>query len=212
MQSLDIHLRELVTKGIITREEAMKKAQDQHAEYFAPEDWSAAKQAWDQAQAKLESKSYGDATTLLLKAQTRFRKATDISTGKRQDAIREIEGLHKTAELRCKALKEAMEKGKLPQKPDPTKLRENLVTPVPEPTEAELAAVFKVLDRGRKTRPLTAEVCGLPALQRLAVEKHPVLRCCCRLDGFTPRLWRNPRRLLRNSCRIRRYVHSVYAI
>ncbi len=31
------------------------------------------------------------------------------------------------------------------------------VTPVPEPTEAELAAVFKALDAGRRARPLTAE-------------------------------------------------------
>ena len=31
------------------------------------------------------------------------------------------------------------------------------VTPVPEPTEAELAAVFKVLDEGGKKRPITAE-------------------------------------------------------
>ena len=29
------------------------------------------------------------------------------------------------------------------------------VTPVPEPTEAELAALFKALDQGRKTRPIT---------------------------------------------------------
>lgn len=31
------------------------------------------------------------------------------------------------------------------------------VTPVPEPTEAELAAVFQALDAGRRARPLTAE-------------------------------------------------------
>lgn len=31
------------------------------------------------------------------------------------------------------------------------------VTPVPEPTEAELAAVFNALDKGRRTRPITAE-------------------------------------------------------
>ncbi len=31
------------------------------------------------------------------------------------------------------------------------------VTPVPEPTEAELAAVFKALDEGRHTRPITPE-------------------------------------------------------
>ena len=30
------------------------------------------------------------------------------------------------------------------------------VTPVPEPTEAELAAVFKALDEGRQKRPITA--------------------------------------------------------
>ncbi len=29
--------------------------------------------------------------------------------------------------------------------------------PVPEPTEAELAEVFKALDQGRKTRPITVE-------------------------------------------------------
>ena len=31
------------------------------------------------------------------------------------------------------------------------------VTPVPEPTDAELAVVFKALDEGRRTRPITAE-------------------------------------------------------
>jgi hypothetical protein len=31
------------------------------------------------------------------------------------------------------------------------------VTPVPEPTEAELAAVFKALGAGRRTRPITAQ-------------------------------------------------------
>ena len=30
------------------------------------------------------------------------------------------------------------------------------VTPVPEPTEAELVAVFQALDKGRRTRPMTA--------------------------------------------------------
>jgi len=30
------------------------------------------------------------------------------------------------------------------------------VTPVPEPTEAELAMVFKALDEGRRTRPMTS--------------------------------------------------------
>jgi AbrB family looped-hinge helix DNA binding protein len=31
------------------------------------------------------------------------------------------------------------------------------VTPVPEPSEAELAEVFKALDKGRRTGPITAE-------------------------------------------------------
>ncbi len=31
------------------------------------------------------------------------------------------------------------------------------VTPVPEPTEAELAAVFEALDRGRHARPITSK-------------------------------------------------------
>jgi hypothetical protein len=43
------------------------------------------------------------------------------------------------------------------------------VTPVPEPTEAELAAVFRALDQGRTPRPITAED---DARIQAAIKKH----------------------------------------
>ena len=98
---------------IAQAENAMKQAQEQHAEHFATEDCNAAKQAWDQAQSKIEKESYGEATTLLLKASTRFRKARDIAQGKKEDAIREIQGIHSAAESRLKDLTGAVASGKM---------------------------------------------------------------------------------------------------
>ncbi len=91
-------------------EKAMEQAKAEHAEEFAAEDWKAGDDAWRSAQAKLEQEKYGEATTLLLKAQTRFEKARGIAKGKREDAIKEIKNTQKTAELRCKALKDDLEK------------------------------------------------------------------------------------------------------
>ncbi len=98
---------------IAQAELALKQAEEQHAEHFATEDWNAAKQAWDQAQTALEQQKYGEATTLLLKASTRFRKARDIAQGRKEDAIREIQGIHSAAEKRLKDLQEAVDSGKI---------------------------------------------------------------------------------------------------
>ncbi len=92
-------------------EKAMQQAKDEHAEEFAPEDWKAADTAWRDAQTKIEQQKWGDSTTLLLKAKTRFEKARDLAKGKRAAAIQEIEGTKVTAEKRCKALKDALEAG-----------------------------------------------------------------------------------------------------
>ena len=97
---------------IARAEEALKKAQEQHAEFFAPEDFSAARQAWDEANSKLKQEKYGDATLLLLKASTRFNKAADIAKGKKEDTVRQIKGIHEAAGKRFQTLKDAVEKDK----------------------------------------------------------------------------------------------------
>ena len=101
---------------IAKAEKSMELAKAEHAEEFAPEDWKAAEDAWRSAQARVSNQQYGEATTLLLKASTRFDKARTIAKGKREEAIKEIKNTQKTAEMRCKALKDDLEKNgkKLP--------------------------------------------------------------------------------------------------
>ncbi len=104
------------TDQIARAEKAMGQAKAEHAEEFAPEDWKAGEDAWRSANARIDQEKYSEATTLLLKAQTRFEKARDIAKGKREDAIKEIKNTRTTAELRCKALKDELAKSgkKLP--------------------------------------------------------------------------------------------------
>jgi len=90
-------------------EKAMQQAKEEHAEEFAPEDWKAGDTAWRDAQGKIEKEKWGEATTSLLRAKTRFEKARDVAKGKRAAAIQEIENTKTTAEKRCKALKDALE-------------------------------------------------------------------------------------------------------
>jgi hypothetical protein len=98
---------------IAKTEKAMQQAQAEHADFFAPEDWKAAEQAWKDAQAKLDQQKYGDANLILLKAKTRYEKARDLAKGKRASAIKEIVDLQNTIDLRCKGLKSGIDtKGK----------------------------------------------------------------------------------------------------
>ena len=90
-------------------ENAMQQAKAEHAEEFAPEDWKTGEDDWRAAQGQLEKEKWGEATTSLLKAKAHFEKARDIAKGKRAAAIQEIENTKKTAEMRCKALKDALE-------------------------------------------------------------------------------------------------------
>ena len=89
-------------------EKVMQQAKDEHAEDFAPEDWKAADTAWRDAQDRISKEKWGEATTLLLKAKTRFEKARDLAKGKRALAIKEIENNKSVAETRCKALKDSL--------------------------------------------------------------------------------------------------------
>ncbi len=91
-------------------EKAMQQAKAEHAEEFAPEDWKAGDDAWRTAQSNLDKEKWGDAGPLLLKAKTRFEKARDIAKGKREEAIRDIKNTQKLAEMRCKVLKDDLDK------------------------------------------------------------------------------------------------------
>ncbi len=86
-------------------EAARQEAVDEHADQFAPDDWSAAEKAWQDASEQINAGSYGQAGTLLLKAQTRYQKARDIAKGKREVAINQIKRQQQDATARLELLK-----------------------------------------------------------------------------------------------------------
>lgn len=91
------------TEMIQQTEQVRTEAAGEHADQFAVEQWGQAEKAWQEASSKLDAKSYGDATTLLLKAKTYYVKARDIAKSRRADAINRITKSQETANIRCKA-------------------------------------------------------------------------------------------------------------
>jgi len=89
---------------------AYDQAKAEEAAQFSPEEWKAADEAYSDAKAAVDAENWGQATTLLLKAETRFKKARDIAKGKREFAIKEVSDLKTTAEKRCQTLRENVEK------------------------------------------------------------------------------------------------------
>jgi hypothetical protein len=87
-------------------EKAMQEAKEAHADFFAPDDWKAAEQAWDQASKLLDQQKWSEANTALLRASSRYIKARDLSKDKKEAFIKEVQGLQKTAEIRYKDLKD----------------------------------------------------------------------------------------------------------
>jgi hypothetical protein len=85
-------------------EQARNEASSEHADQFAADDWIAAETSWQEASAKLDAKSYGDAYTLLLKAKTRYDKAHSLAKGRRETAIKDITAQQQTARIRLKEL------------------------------------------------------------------------------------------------------------
>ena len=86
-------------------QKAMDQAKAEHASEFAPADWEAAQQSWNQAQGLLEKQSYSEAGTLLAKSKARFEKARNVAKSKRDALMKEIQGQQKAIELRYKSLK-----------------------------------------------------------------------------------------------------------
>jgi hypothetical protein len=92
------------TDMIQKAEQAKAKAMAEYAEQFAPDDWSAAEKAWQDASAKLDANSNSEAYTLLLKAQKLYEKANSLAQNKREAAVKAITNNQGTAKIRLKEL------------------------------------------------------------------------------------------------------------
>lgn len=90
------------TDSIQRTEQAKAQAVAEHAELFAPDYWSAAEKAMQEANAKLDEKSWGEAENLLLRARTNYTKAKDLAQSKREEKIKTIKGLQVTTGKRLK--------------------------------------------------------------------------------------------------------------
>lgn len=85
-------------------EKAKEQARAVQAAEFAPADWKSAEEIRANAQAMLDGNRHREAMALLLKAKTRYEKARDIASARREALRREVEALQKTADLRCKGV------------------------------------------------------------------------------------------------------------
>jgi len=94
------------TEMIQKTEQARAEAMAEYADQFAPEDWGAAENAWQDASVKLAANSNSEAYTLLLKAKTRYEKARSLAQNKREAAVRAITNNQGTATIRLKELTE----------------------------------------------------------------------------------------------------------
>ena len=92
------------TDMIQRTEQARTEAMSEYAEQFAPDDWSAAEKAWQDASAKLDANSNSEAYTLLLKAKTRYEKARSLAQNKREAMVKAITDQQGTAKIRLKEL------------------------------------------------------------------------------------------------------------
>jgi hypothetical protein len=101
------------TEMIQKTEQAKAEAKAEYADQFAPDDWGAAEKAWQEASAKLDANSNGEAYTLLLKAKTRYEKAHSLAKNKREAAVKEITANQGTATIRLKALTDHPDVNKL---------------------------------------------------------------------------------------------------
>lgn len=91
------------TDSIQRTEQARAAALAERADLFAPDYWSAAEKAMQEANAKLDAQSYGDAGNLLLRAKTNYTKAKDLAQSKREDLIKRVNFAQVTIGKRMKS-------------------------------------------------------------------------------------------------------------
>ncbi len=123
-------------------EKARQEAKEEYADQFALEDWSEGEKAWAEAEAKLEAEKWGESTTLLLKAKGKYIRARDIAKGKKEEALREIEGTQKAASIRFETLKENVAKLRL------SSARQKTFDELSKEIEMKIAEVSEHVEKG----------------------------------------------------------------
>jgi len=88
--------------------EAYNQALEQRAEQYAPAEWKAAKEIWDQANDQLAKKSYSSAATSLVTAKARLNKARDVAKDERASYLTQVQALQNNIAENYAAFKTAM--------------------------------------------------------------------------------------------------------
>src|SRR5262245_39344683 len=83
-------------------QKALNQAKEQHAAEFAPSEWKAAEQSWQEAQEVLGRERFSEATSLLIKAKARYEKARDVAKSKRGVVLKEVKGQQSAIDIRYK--------------------------------------------------------------------------------------------------------------
>jgi outer membrane murein-binding lipoprotein Lpp len=84
-------------------QKARTEATNEHADQYAADYWREAEKSWQEANAKLEVKSYGEADNLLLRAKANYVKARDLAKNRREELVKKIRNTQITIEKRLKS-------------------------------------------------------------------------------------------------------------
>ena len=88
--------------------EAYNQAVEQRAEQYAPAEWKAAKEIWDQAQDQLTKQSWAAAATSLVTAKARLQKAYDVAKNERDSILTQVKDMQTNISTNYAAFKSAM--------------------------------------------------------------------------------------------------------
>jgi hypothetical protein len=87
-------------------QKARTEAAAENADQFASDLWISAEKYWQEGNAKLEAKKYGEADKIFLRAKTDFVKARDSARSKREELVKGINASLKYVEIHLKSKKE----------------------------------------------------------------------------------------------------------
>lgn len=93
---------------------AMDRAKAQQVDVFAAGNWAEAMKAWDEAQSQLSQQKYALAKPSLLRAKSRFEKAEQIASAKREEVLNEIRNAQRTSNSRFAGLRNDFAAARLP--------------------------------------------------------------------------------------------------
>jgi uncharacterized phage infection (PIP) family protein YhgE len=94
-------------------EKAMQEAKAEHADFFAPDDWKAAEQAYAQASTLLDQQKWTEANTALLRAMSRYNEARSLAKDKKEVFVKAVQNNQTAIDKRYKGLKDKIAAAKL---------------------------------------------------------------------------------------------------